>query len=79
MGRLTITLDDRLHRALREAALREGRSVRSIIEEGLILGGIRSVGHPRDLVEKARGTSGLSESDAIDVAQMEVSAVRASD
>jgi predicted transcriptional regulator len=40
MSRLTITLDDDLHRALKETAVRQGRSIASIIEESLRLRGI---------------------------------------
>ena len=78
MSRLTITLDDGLHRALREAAARQGRSIRSIIEEGLILRGIQPMEDARALVKKARDTSDLSESDAMKIALSEVSAVRGS-
>ncbi len=76
MSRLTITLDDGLHRALREAAARQGRSIRSIIEEGLILRGIQPMEDARALVKKARDAADLSESDAMKIALSEVSAVR---
>ena len=39
MSRLSITLDDDLHRALKEIAARQGRSSASIIEERLRLRG----------------------------------------
>ena len=35
MSRLTISISDDMHRALKEAAVRQGRSIGSIIEEGL--------------------------------------------
>jgi|GEM_PF-2432176 len=35
MSRLSITLDDNLHRALKETAARQGRSITSIIEESV--------------------------------------------
>ena len=41
MSRLTITLDDALHQALKEAAARQGRPIGKIIEEGLLLRGIK--------------------------------------
>ena len=40
MARLTITLDDHLHQALKEAAARQGRTIGTIIEESLQLRGI---------------------------------------
>ena len=42
MPRLTITLADRTHRALKKAAARQGRSMSSIIEESLEMRGIRT-------------------------------------
>lgn len=53
MSRLTITLDDGLHRALKETAARQRRSIGKIIEEGLLLRGIKPVEHARDLVAKS--------------------------
>ncbi len=48
MVRLTISLADRTHRALKEAAVRENRSMASIIEESLTLRGIQPLdSHPR--------------------------------
>lgn len=41
MSRLTISLADRTHRALKETAARQNRSRGSIIEERLELRGIR--------------------------------------
>jgi predicted transcriptional regulator len=41
MPRLTIKLSDWTHRALKEAAARQNRSISSIIEESLELRGIR--------------------------------------
>jgi len=37
MSRLTITLDDNLHRAIKKTAARQGRSIGQIIEESLQL------------------------------------------
>ena len=52
MARLTITLDDALHQALKEAAARQGRSIGKIIEEGLLLlvDPCRSLGGEEDLL-----------------------------
>ena len=65
MPRLTISLADRTHRALKEAAARQNRSMSSIIEESLELRGIRSSETARELVAKARATSGLKADDAL--------------
>ncbi len=60
MSRLTINLDDRVHRALKETAARQNRSIGSIIEESLKLRGIRTYDSARDLVAKARANSNIN-------------------
>ena len=65
MGRLTITLDDDLHRALKETAARQGRSIGRIIEESLELRGIRSEESARRLVARARAHARCSEEEAV--------------
>lgn len=54
MSRLTITLDDELHRALKETAARQGRSIGAIVEESLRLRGIKPIKDARQLVFQAR-------------------------
>lgn len=76
MSRLTISLDDAMHQALKEAAARQGRSIGKIIEEGLILRGIKPVSTARDLVEKARTHSKMREDQALQLAVEEVRAQR---
>lgn len=76
MSRLTISLDDAMHQALKEAAARQGRSIGKIIEEGLILRGIKPVSTARDLVAKARARSKMTEDQAIQLAVEEVRAQR---
>lgn len=68
MSRLTITVSDEIHQALRETAARTGRTIGSIIEEGLRLRGIRPMASAKDLVAKARINADLSEEDAMVVA-----------
>lgn len=68
MSRLTITVSDEMHQALRETAARTGRTIGSIIEEGLRLRGIRPIASARDLVAKARINAGLCEEDAFAIA-----------
>ena len=64
MPRLTISLADRTHRALREAAARQNRSMGSIIEESLELRGIRPYDTAKEIVAKVRAKSGLSADEA---------------
>ena len=68
MPRLTISLADRTHRALKEAAARQNRSMASIIEECLELRGIRPYDTAREIVAKARASSGLGADDAMALA-----------
>lgn len=76
MTRLTITLDDDLHRALKETAARQGRSIASIIEESLRLRGIKDQASARALVEQARRRSGLDQDVAMELAVEETRAAR---
>ena len=59
MTRLTITLADRTHRALKEAAARQGRSMAAIIEESLEMRGIRTLESAREIVASVRERSAL--------------------
>lgn len=76
MSRLTITLDDDLHQALKETAARQGRSINAIIEESLRLRGIRGRASARGLVEKARRQAAMSEQEALEIAVDETRQVR---
>lgn len=78
MARLTITLDDNLHQALKEAAARQGRTIGTIIEESLELRGIKPLATARELVARSQRASYLSESDAINLALTETRAHRQS-
>ncbi len=64
MSRLTITLDDSIHQVLKEAAARQGRSIGKIIEESLILRGIKPMENARQLVARISAGSAASETDA---------------
>jgi hypothetical protein len=77
MSRLTITLDDALHQALKEAAARQGRSIGKIIEEGLLLRGIKPMSSARDLVARARRQASLDEAAATVLAMDETRSHRA--
>ena len=76
MSRLTITLDDDLHSALKETAARQGRSITSIIEESLRLRGVQDQSSARALVKKARQRANLESDEALAVAIQEACAAR---
>ena len=71
MPRLTIRLTDRTHRALKEAAARQGRSMGALIEESLELRGILPTDTAREIVARARSSTGLSDDDAMAIAVRE--------
>ena len=76
MSRLTISISDDMHRALKEAAVRQGRSIGSIIEEGLQLRGIKPIEDARSLVKNARAQAALTELEALDISTEETRAQR---
>lgn len=76
MSRLTITLDDELHRAIKEAAARQGRTIGKIIEESLHLRGIRPTETARQLVARARSQARYGEEEAVCLALEETQASR---
>lgn len=71
MPRLTISLTDRTHRALKEAAARQQRSMGSIIEESLVLRGLQTYDTAREIVARARAHSRLNDEEAMAVAVKE--------
>ncbi len=64
MSRITITVSDEIHQALKETAARTGRTIGTIVEESLRLRGIRPMSSAKDLVVKARANAALTEVDA---------------
>jgi len=76
MSRLTITLDDKIHRALKETAARQNRSIGSIIQESLELRGIRTYDSAREIVARARAKSDLSADKALQLAVTETKLAR---
>ena len=68
MSRLTITLSDEHHRALKEAAARRNTSIRRIIEESLDFYGVKTTESAAALVAAARERSGLTGDDAMALA-----------
>lgn len=76
MARLTITLPDELHQALKEAAARRRTTIGELVGESLVFYGIKSERQARDLVAAARRRSGLSAAEADELAVGETRAHR---
>lgn len=76
MPRLTITLSDDRHRALKQAAARRNTSIRRIIEESLDFYGVRTVESATALVATAGERSELSDDEAMALAVDETRAER---
>ena len=76
MARLTITLTDERHRALREAAAKRQKTIGQLIEESLDFYGIKTVRSAEQLVAKARKRAALRETEALRLAVAETRAVR---
>jgi hypothetical protein len=68
MPRLTISLSEQRHRALKEAAARRNKSIAALIEESLEHYGIKTTETAAALVARSRRTAGLSEDEAREVA-----------
>jgi len=68
MARLTVTLNDELHQALKETAARQRRSIGSIIEESLRFRGVRTYESAQEIVRRAQKSSGLKSDDALRLA-----------
>jgi predicted transcriptional regulator len=76
MARLTITLPDELHQALKEAAARRRRSIGDLVAESLEFYGIKTEESAREMVARARQQSGLTEAEAAKLALTESRASR---
>ena len=76
MARLTITLSDERHRALREAAAKRGKTIGQLIDESLEFYGIKRTRSAEQLVAKARARASLREADALRVSVAETRAAR---
>ena len=74
--RLTITLSSERHRALKETAVRRGKTIRSVVEESLDAYGVKTTSQAAALVARARARSGMTETDAIRLAVEETKAQR---
>jgi hypothetical protein len=76
MSRLTITLSEARYRALKDASVQRNKTIGQLIDESLEFYGIKTREDARELVRRARAHAGLSEAEALTMAQTEVDAVR---
>ncbi|HEX9594163.1 MAG TPA: CopG family transcriptional regulator [bacterium] len=76
MARLTITLSNETHRALKEATARRGETLGQIIEKSLQFYGVKTRESAAQLVARARQASRLGEAEALEVALSETRAAR---
>lgn len=76
MRRLTISLSEQRHRALKEAAARRGRSIGELVDASLEFYGIKTRESAASLVARARQHANLEESDAYALAEGETRAER---
>lgn len=76
MARLTITLSQERHRALKEAAARRSKTIRSLVEESLDAYGIKTTSQAAELIARARKRSSMSEAEATRLAIQETRAHR---
>jgi hypothetical protein len=72
MPRLTITLSEERHQALKEAAARRDQSIGDVIEESLESFGINTRASAATLVARARENANLDEQDALSTAVEEI-------
>ena len=76
MRRFTIALSEPRYRALKETAAQRGKTMGQLIDESLDFYGITSNEQALDLVRRARARHGLSDEQALALAQAEVTATR---
>ena len=76
MSRLTIALSEPRYRALKETAAQRGKTMGQLIDESLDFYGIKSNEQALDLVRRARARNGLSDEQALALAQAEVTVTR---
>lgn len=76
MSRLTITISEARYRALKEAAVQRNKTIGQLVDESLEFYGIKTREDARALVQRARRRAGLSETQAMALAQKEVTSAR---
>lgn len=76
MARVTLTLPDELHRALKEASAVRGRTIGELVAESVVAYGIKPREEAERLVARARERAGLDEERALELARRETRAAR---
>jgi len=76
MARLTISLPDDLHLALKETAARRRVGLGDLVAESLVAYGVKTRVSAEELVRRARASSGLGEAEAIELAAAETRSAR---
>lgn len=76
MSRLTLSLPDELHRALKEAAAVRGRTIGELVAESVVAYGIKPRQAAERLVARARERAALAEARALELALRETRAAR---
>jgi len=76
MARITVSLPDELHRALKEAAASRGRTIGELVAESVVFYGIKPREEAEAIVARARQKATLSEAAALRLAVAETRAAR---
>ena len=76
MSRLTLSLPDELHRALKEAAAVRGTTIGDLVAESVVAYGIKPREAAERLVARARERAALTETRALGLALREVKGAR---
>lgn len=76
MARVTLTLPDELHRALKEASAVRGRTIGELVAESVVSYGIKPREEAERLVARARERAGLDEERALELARRETRSAR---
>ena len=77
MARLTITLPDAVHQALKEAAARRKKTIGELISEAVEFYGIKTELTALELIAQAQAAAGMTEEEAMELAVRETRAARA--
>jgi hypothetical protein len=76
MSRMTLSLPDELHRALKEAAAVRGKTIGDLVAESVVAYGIKPRLQAERLVARARAKAALPEARALELATRETWATR---
>ena len=76
MSRLTVTLPDELHRALKASAAARGATIGEQVAERIVAYGLKAREEAESLVARARARAGLSGERALALATRETRAAR---